>query len=317
MNYLVVPSIRENSLKKFLEHWHDEISKNNVDLIIIEDNPTKTFKIPIEHHYSWQEIDADLKEDAWIISRHDSAIRSYGFLIAHRLGAEYTFTLDDDCYPEPGENFFQDHIKKLEATPKWTESILGIRTRGIPYENLGKMNNVVANMGLWTDVPDYDAIQTFTTPKEYFTPPQNTDRVMPRGQYFPFCGMNFVFKREVAVLSYFPLMGDNSPFRRFDDIWFGIIFKKICDHLNLAITCGYPFIHHSRASNPFDNLVKEAPGIKLNETFWEIVDEVSLRGSTSIECMKEVGHSLCHSKDQYISKLGLAILTWVKYFEVS
>jgi reversibly glycosylated polypeptide/UDP-arabinopyranose mutase len=315
MNFLVIPSIREHCLKDFMEQWKPHLKDTDLwqNIIVIEDNAEKTFNLNLKHHYSWKEIDEDLKEDGWIISRRDSAIRSYGFLMAYRLGAKYIFTLDDDCYPEPNENLL-NHIDKIESTPAWTESILGMRTRGIPYFNLGRLKNVVANMGLWTNVPDYDSIQALYKRETEPFQPTVTDRIIPVGQYFPLCGMNFCFKREVAVLSYFALMGENSPFRRFDDIWFGIIFKKICDHLGFLISVGHPFIHHSRASNPFTNLIKEAPGIQFNEEFWQVIDRISLKGITPQECMNEVGEALISEKNDYLQRLGNAIMVWVRYF---
>ena len=311
MKVLVVPTIRETSLKKFLdlwlkvEHW-DEI-------IIVEDNPHKSFDVPFEHHYSWNEIEYELGFSSWIISKRDSAIRSFGFLKAHQIGAKYIFTLDDDCLPCEGQKFCEEHIKNLEETPKWTDSVLGFRTRGLPYQNFGKMNNVAFSMGLWEGVPDLDAIHMLTNHTEPLILPKT--RIMPKNQYFPFCGMNFAFKREFAVLTYFPLMGKNSPFGRFDDIWFGIICKKICDHLDLAITVGEPYIYHSKASNAFDNLVKEAPGIKFNETFWKIVDSIKLDGKSPTFCMKEIGAGLLSNEDDYISRLGKALDIWANHFK--
>lgn len=318
MNTLVVPTIRENHIKDFLSNWKGEFD----NIIIIEDNPEKTFDLNIEHHYSWKEIEEDLKDNNWIISRRDSAIRSYGFLVAYRLGADYIFTLDDDCY-KIEDNFVKKHIDRIEYTPKWTESTMGFRTRGIPYKNLGKLSNVVANVGLWTNIPDLDGVQGLANPIEGFIPPES-DRIIPRGQYAPICGMNLCFKKEVAVLSYFPLMGENSPFKRFDNIWFGIIFKKICDHLGYNISCGRPYIEHKKASSPFVNLIKESPGLLFNEDFWPVIDRIDLKGNNPRDCMKEIGEflsnieCLSNTKDNahytYLNTLGKAILVWITLF---
>lgn len=313
MNLLIVPSIRETSMKNFIDSWKSFEEELIDNLIVVEDNATKIFNLGMKHHYSWQEIEGDLGEDSWIISKQDSAIRCYGFLVAYRLGAEYIMTLDDDCYPIQGEKFQVTHVKNIEQSPRWTELILGMRTRGFPYENLGTLDNVVANVGLWTGVPDLDAVHSLTYATSNFEPPP-WNRILPIRQYFPYCGMNFAFKREVAVLSYFPLMGQNSPFSRFDDIWFGIIFKKICDHLGLLVSCGHPFVYHSKASNKFMNLVKEAPGIKFNEEFWKIIDDIKLKGNTAKNCMKEIGESLRGNDNEYLKKLGLAIIIWTQYF---
>ena len=40
--------------------------------------------------------------------------------------------------------------------------------------------------------------------------------------------------------------------------------QVICDHLGYGVKTGLPYIHHSKASNPFVNLKKEFKGI-----FWQ------------------------------------------------
>lgn len=307
---LVVPTIRENSIRVFLDAWKPcEIFDK---VILVEDNPYRSFDVNVEHHYCWKDIDDDLGDISWIISRKDSAIRSYGFWKAYKMNADVIYTLDDDCLPIDGVDFCGGHLNNLNNTPKWCDSVTGFRTRGKPYKNLGLMTNVMFSMGLWEGVPDLDAINMLAGPNEPLVLP--TTRVMSQGQYFPFCGMNFAFKRNAAVLTYFPLMGVNSPFGRFDDIWFGIICKKICDHLNIAITCGEPYIYHSKASDPFNNLVKEAPGIKFNEVFWSVIDDIKISGDSPEKCMKEIGRSLSTLSESYMQRLGVAICAWTDLF---
>ena len=316
MNVLVVPTIRAESIKEFLGLWK-ELKEYWDEIIVIEDNPQKTFDINLKHHYSWAEIEKDLGENFHIISRRDSSIRSYGFLVAYRLGAEYICSLDDDCHPVGNIPYFcNQHIDRLTKSSKWTESILGMKTRGIPYKKLGTLDNVVFNMGLWKGVPDLDSIQTLSGGMSVtdFEPPQ-TDRIMPIGQYFPLCGMNIAFKREVAVLSYFAPMGEKQPFHRFDDIWFGVVLKKICDHLGLLISCGNPIIHHKRASDPFVNLVKEAPGIKANEEFWTIIDAIPLIAKNPKECLLEIAENLEKQIDTYLQGYGKSLYLWASYFD--
>jgi hypothetical protein len=94
----------------------------------------------------------------------------------------------------------------------------------------------------------------------------------------------------------------------------GVIVKKIADRLGLAITMGRPYINHSKASDPLVNLVKEAPGIKFHENFWETIHNIKLIGHTVQDCMWEVGHGLCQSEDEfgYAPKLGEAIKIWLR-----
>lgn len=309
-NFLVVPTIRKQNISDFLKYWGHE----NWQIIIIEDNPTKTLEFPSEIiHLCWEDLHQHVGRNHIVFSRQDSGIRSFGFWLAHHMGADYIFTLDDDCLPLPNVSFIEEHIGCLEGTSRWTESVPGYRTRGLPYKNQGVLKNVVLNVGLWEGVPDFDAIQTLGKADPVQLPSVN--RIIARGQYFPMCGMNMCFKREACPLMYFPLMGLNQPYRRFDDIWAGIIMKKVCDHLNLLVSVGKPFIYHSKASDPMTNLVKEAPGIAANETFWETIDEIELTSNDPKWCMNEMGVKLLeHSKSEYMSTLGASLCSWANLF---
>lgn len=313
MDALVVPSIRENSLREFLDAWKDL----KLELFVVEDNPTKQFKLSYcQNHYSWKEIHELLGDNSWIISKRDSAIRTFGFLMAYQSGAEYIYTLDDDCYPTgPVDYFTKEHQAALHENSCWTESYRGKRTRGIPYRNKGKLKNVVLNMGLWYGHPDLDSVQTLNGDAETWIHENHPTSVVPSGQYFPMCGMNMCFKREVAPLMYFPLMGEGYVYRRFDDIWCGIIMKKICDHLGLLVTCGPPYILHQKASDPFVNLIKEAHGISTNERFWEVIDDIRLTGKNCVECMIEIGQNLRKQEYEYFVTLGKAIEIWAYLFQ--
>jgi reversibly glycosylated polypeptide/UDP-arabinopyranose mutase len=178
----------------------------------------------------------------------------------------------------------------LTERSQWFNTLNSVRPRGVPYKNIGK-RDVYINHGIWQGVLDYDAPQQLVDPiPEVYT---HDNRIVPSGSYFPFCGMNVMWRREAIPLSYHLLMGQmrdfrspsvpslsdrpliKLPFDRFGDIWSGIIQKKVCDRLGWAISTGTPYIHHDRASNPFVNLRKEANGIEVNESFWEIVDRTS------------------------------------------
>lgn len=314
---LVIPTIREASIHKCLEEW-DLLGYMWDNIIVVEDNPTKTFKLPSSYswpnteHYSWADINSDLDDDAWIISHHDSAIRSYGFLKAYQTGADYIFTIDDDCLPFSGCDFVRDHIQNLELTPRWVESIPNQRTRGLPYKNKGTSNNVMLSVGLWKGNPDFDSVQILSGISEIVTLPET--RVLSIGQYTPICGMNMAFKREITPLCYFALSGDGVPYGRFDDIWFGVICKKICDHLGFMITCGKPYVVHSKVSDVFVNLVKEAPGIAYHESFWETIHDIPLTSKTPVGCMFEVGNGLMKLPNEYAKKFGSAITIWAGLF---
>ena len=321
MNALVIPTIREDCIEQFLEAW--DVEKDNWSaIIVIEDNPTKSFKLPDYcTHYSWEEIEEELGDDSWIISRRDSAIRSFGFYIAYTLGADTIYTLDDDCYPpdeqalNPSKCFINGHERAFTFHKKWTELVPGCRSRGMPYINKGELD-VSLNVGLWSGIPDLDSIQTLSGDKwGGLGSGRDAHRIIPQGQYFPMCGMNLAFKREMTPLMYFPLMGEDSPYRRFDDIWCGIVMKKVADQLGMNVSCGNPLVEHKRASDPFVNLVKEAPGIATNEHFWETIDQIDITDiHEPIRCMQQIGSELMENSDTYLQKVGKAIGIWAGLF---
>lgn len=313
MNILVIPSIRENYLKYFFDSWKDYGDWDSV--VVIEDNPKKTFDININcplYHYSHEEIQFDLKEDSWIISKKDSACRVYGFLIAKRLGAQYVLSLDDDCCNYGNIPICASHLNAINSFKICKETI-GMRSRGFPYRNFGKIVPV-CNMGLWTKVGDWSALQSLsdTNLENYFLPQKGSYLAHPNHRY-PFCGMNIFFNIDVIPAMYFPLMG--IEFFRYDDIWAGWIFQKIFQHLGLCWSIGEPFVEHSRASDVFTNLVKEASGLRTNEMLWELINSIVLSGNTVSECVYQVGNSLELNTDQYLSKIGKAIKVWVKLCE--
>jgi len=280
---IVVPTIREASILEFLKEWdfRDEA------VYVIEDNPNQTFDLPGGvGHFSWKDIEHELGDNQWIISRRCAAIRCYGYLRAARDGAEIIITLDDDCLPLIApKHFIQAHTDRLNRVfPQWVDTIdAAFHARGMPLEDVGEAP-VVLNMGGWAGVPDISAV----TQLAYGAPYEHLMRnwwPVPKGVYFPLCGMNYAFWVKYLPLMYWPLMAESHsgiqwPFNRYDDIWFGVILKRACDHLGLAITAGSPNVLHLKASNVWVNLRKEMSGLHVNEKFWRGIDEAEIHGES-------------------------------------
>jgi hypothetical protein len=299
----VVATNRDQSLKEFLRAWAPLPWR---ETIIVEDGPNRSMRIDVAsehpvHHFSWAEIatDPDVIDPA-IFSRRDSAIKTYGFWAAARLGADIIICLDDDCLPAGAPaDFVAAHAAALSPRLRWVPSIEETPTRGLPYFDVGTMPGAMANMGLWQGVADYDASQTLAlhrigTLNRSYNPPAG-NRLMHPQNYWPWCAMNIAFRRELAPLMYMPKMGEGSPYRRFDDIWCGVILQRCCRHLGLSLAAGEPHIRHVRASDPLVNLEKEAPGIRANEEFWKIVEATPLdatRQTTPLSCAELVSSHL-------------------------
>lgn len=139
------------------------------------------------------------------------------------------------------------------------------------------------------------------------------DQVIPRGAFFPMCGMNTAFRRELAPAMYFLLMGKDWPYDRFGDIWCGIFAKRICDHLGYSVRSGHPLVEHKRASDVSANLQKELPAYDINERLWRVVDSVVLTGRTFVDCYHELANQLT-LPGEYWDRLRSAMHAWANLF---
>jgi hypothetical protein len=277
---IVVPTIREKNAQEFLAAWESEFRTHRV--IVVEDNPERTFALPDwVTHVSWKEIDADLKENAWIIPRRTGAIRNYGNLLASRMtGLDMIVNLDDDCMPETSR-LLDGHWTALETPGRtlpvfdtmsslgWPEDG-GRKPRGYP-KNLARLRTIL-NHGLWNGVPDIDGETQLKYGSNDIDFDWHTAQV-PLGVLFPMSAMNIAFRPELLPAMYNLPMGEGQPFHRFDDIWCGLIMKKACDAMGWSVRSGAPFVRHVRASDAKRNAELEAPGIVENEWVWKTVAE--------------------------------------------
>jgi len=317
---LVVPTIREECINPFLLAWMEEFLKNDITVIIVEDHLENEIKIGKDFRklklawYTWKEIDNELGKNGWIIPRKNAGIRNYGLLKALMSKPDMVVSLDDDCYPDQ-KDFFIKHWQFLNtpATLNWVTSSWE-PTRGFPYK-IRDANKVVLNHGLWSGVPDYDGITYKKSGYIPYKPFVNETKVIPTHNYFPFCSMNFSYKPLITTLMYLPLMGQSPDgkkwkYDRFDDIWGGIILKKVSDYLDLAIRSGSPSVEHRKASN-VDNIVEqEKTGIPVNEWFWEKIDKIKLNSKTIYGSYMEIAEQVENWKGFYFKNLGKAMKIW-------
>jgi len=259
------------------------------------------------------------RREAWFEER---GISSFSHLIPAASHAQTSFGLlymwahprfergvfiDDDTLPHDEWDFFGRHMENLDRTDevesvrsdeRWVNVLYqrvdehGLYPRGYPYSAMDEdvetdrreLTDVVASQGLWTNVPDLDAVrilmdgdlqgqaQTRTEKADF-----DGDFVAEPGQYLTVCSMNLAFEREVIPAFYQLPMDDNEwEVGRFDDIWSGVFLKRAADVLEKDVVNGYPLCEHNKAPRPtFDDLNNEVPGLELNEHVWEVVDDVA------------------------------------------
>ena len=181
--------------------------------------------------------------------------------------------------------------------------------RGYPYSAMDEtvettettITDVVASQGLWTNVPDLDAVrilmdgdlhgqaQTRTHAEDF-----ERDFVAARGNYLTVCSMNLAFRREVIPAFYQLPMDDNEwDVGRFDDIWSGVFLKRACDVLGKRIYNGAPICEHNKAPrSTFDDLNNEVPGLELNEHLWQLIDDVGTDATSSADVFAAMAEEL-------------------------
>ena len=239
---------------------------------------------------------------------------------------EYGVFLDDDTLPQDGEHFFGRHlanlgfegeIRRVASDEQWVNVLYqsadehGLYPRGYPYSAMDETvetdtvrvedGEVVASQGLWTNVPDLDAVrilmdgdlqgqaQTRTVPGDF-----GEDFVAARGNYLTVCSMNLAFRREVVPAFYQLPMDDNKwDVGRFDDIWSGVFLKRACDVLGKQIYNGRPLCEHNKAPrSTFDDLHNEVAGLELNEYVWRLIDDAGGDATDYAEAYRAMADAL-------------------------
>ena len=252
--------------------------------------------------------DQDVSEYAHVVPAASHAETSFGLLYMWANPRfEYGIFIDDDTLPHDDEDFFGQHmrnlsfegeIERVRSDANWVNVLYqnadehGLYPRGYPYSAMNEtvetdtthvtQGSVVASQGLWTNVPDLDAVrilmdgdlqgqaQTRTTADDF-----DGDFVAARSNYLTVCSMNLAFRREVIPAFYQLPMDDNEwEVGRFDDIWSGVFLKRACDVLGKRIYNGAPLCAHNKAPrSTFDDLHNEVAGLELNEHLWELIDD--------------------------------------------
>jgi len=255
---------------------------------------------------AWYEANG-MAEYGHVVPAASHAETSFGLLYMWAGDFEYGFFIDDDTLPHESD-FFGGHyanlardgeITQVSSDEQWVNVLYqnveehGLYPRGYPYAAMDETveettteldrGDVVASQGLWTNVPDLDAVrilmdgdleglaQTRTTADDF-----GEDFVVAPGDYLTVCSMNLAFRRRVIPAFYQLPMDDNEwDVGRFDDIWSGVFLKRAADIVGDRVLTGTPLCEHNKAPRPtFDDLNNEVPALELNEHVWEVVDEV-------------------------------------------
>jgi hypothetical protein len=246
-----------------------------------------------------------------VIPERCHAETSFGFLVAYEEAPDLVIELDDDVFPwqkqhivkRHAENIFGKSGSTVSSEGRFYNTIENLRlnvdtplfARGHPYAEDARRENYVwkeaggkcaLNMGLWAEVPDYDALTIL-----YYGGLNGRCRVegagfrrgkviVSEGTFFPVCSMNTSFVPE-AVPAFYQLYMNCMGIDRFDDIWSGLFFKKVADRLSEKVCLGIPIVRHEkRPRDTFRDLEKELNGMAMNEKLWRLVADAEIEGET-------------------------------------
>ena len=329
---IVVPTYKKDLWDKFYTKWNWDCPDYSVTLYMVEDNPKKTIKAPKGRvcHYDWSDIDKDLGEDSWIISRGSSSIRSYGYLKAYQDNMDYILTLDDDCYPDDRNKtiteLIDSHLVGLDKPKEYSNTFhvgaalfanndLWMRGSPIRYR---KPRRPVISIGGWNHNPDLDAWTQLENQTPHLSCMPTVVNV-PKYSGITMCGMNVMFERSVIPIAYFLLQGERWGVDRVDDIWAGLFMKKVLDYFDLPMCInGAASIFHDRASDALVSLKKEGLTLQETELLWDRLSTLDLVGDSLTKAYRDIvfmSKSEWFGKREYGSKLKEAMITWVNLFE--
>jgi hypothetical protein len=319
---VVVPTIREyECMESYFDNARDhgfDLDRLHVVLVTEAFCDTDAMAAMLDSAGVSGDIFDGPRRDAWfeahgiaefshLIPDASHAQTSFGLLYLWAGDFEYGFFIDDDTLPHPDDDFFGRHLQNLQfdgeteevsSDERWVNVLYqnaeehGLYPRGYPYAAMDEevetaemtVSNVVASQGLWTNVPDLDAVrilmdgdlqgqaQTRTSAADF-----ENDFVAAPGDYLTVCSMNLAFRREV-VPAFYQLPMDDNPWNvgRFDDIWSGVFLKRACDLLGSQIYNGGPLCEHNKAPrSTFGDLQNEVAGLELNEHLWKIIDDAA------------------------------------------
>ena len=296
--------------------------------------------------------DHGMSEYGHVVPAASHAETSFGLLYMWAGEFEFGFFIDDDTLPHETD-FFGGHyanldrsgeIREVSSDEQWVNVLYqnadehGLYPRGYPYSAMDEtvetetayVDDVVASQGLWTNVPDLDAVrilmdgdlqgqaETRLDAADY-----GEDFVASEGQYLTVCSMNLAFRREV-VPAFYQLPMDDNPWDvgRFDDIWSGVFLKRACDVLGKGILNGYPLCEHNKAArSTFSDLTNEVHGLELNEHVWEIVDDVGGDAATYAGVFEAMGRELAagdfgdYENGAFLNYVGEHMLEWLDCLE--
>ncbi len=359
---VIVPTIRDFIIvKSYIEnsrsHGFDE--KKLFFLLVTEDFcDTNQMENMLADINIEGEVFSEKKRNEWmdshglgnykdLIPKRSHAETSFGLLYMLANGFDVGYFIDDDTLPTKQDFFgmhldnlnLSDSVNSVSSSTRWVNVLYQnfsrhkLYPRGFPYgcveekTNIKKafVKDVVMSQGLWTDIPDLDALRILAqgsldgrslvkTAESDF----GENFVVSPTNYLTVCSMNLAFKKEIVPAFYQLPMDDNKwHIGRFDDIWSGVIIKRICDVLGKSImNCNPLCVHNKAQRSTFKDLMAEAPALEMNEHLWKIIETIELRSHDYAGMYREIAAFLESNRWPFINAdflnfMGKLMNKWV------
>ena len=284
---VVVPTNRPDKFVEFVKAWTPLFTKHKVHLVVVQDLPEHDDKIVDclqNAGFTYRLLNQSDLTTKHIPIKTDM-IRSFGFYYVWKNKlSDFTLTLDDDVLPA-GLDIFEEYGKVFERGAQFSEFLdVGSLTssnqnmRGFPYKDR-RTQMVGVQYGGWHGVLDYDAATQLANPE-----PQQVFQLVnipvPKNTPVTCCIMNCAFRTELTPIMWqLPML--DGRYNRVGDIWSGHFIKKTLDNIGVVMTInGRASVIHDRASDPYNSLEKEAPGVRLNDYLWENLSGTTYRDIT-------------------------------------
>jgi hypothetical protein len=286
-----------------------------------------------------------------VVPRRSHAETSFGLLrMLEDPSLKYGVFIDDDTSPIAGQDYFGTHLANLQVTGKHLEVSTGpwvdvlragstlatVPPRGFPFgvspaspqERQVEVKRVVCSQGLWTQTPDFDAVRILAVggPRVRDGIPgvegkgSNFARTFaaPIGSPITICSMNLAFVRDIIPAFYqFPMDDNQWGVGRFDDIWSGLVLKRVADSFGWHTLHGLPLCRHAKAGrNVFRDLSLEAAGLHLNEVMADILAKVEVDGplearAAAVAGALEGGDWSSLHNGPFLNYCGKQMRTWI------
>lgn len=279
-----------------------------------------------------------------VFPKKSHAETSFGlfYMKKHLRDFDVCFFIDDDTIPLDKSDYFESHFRNLEfrgkvpslgSDKRWVNVLHknflqhGLYPRGYPYSAMHEVgvtatkevSRVVLSQGLWTNIPDLDAVRilmdgdlngqakTRLSESDY-----GENFTVEAGNYLTVCSMNLAFRGEVIPAFYQFKMDDNPwGIGRFDDIWSGVVLKKIADSFGWTFLNGSPLCEHNKeARSTFKDLRSEVAGLEANERFFSVVDKASVVDGDIFERVDKIAVQMVRDTDSFIQYNGERLAKW-------